>query len=121
MSDSEFFFDVIKQKLVNKYFFKKNVRFQHFCQKMRALEKWCVTKVAHCKPTVACIYSPFHTFLRKQRLRLFQPYAMAIEVEVQMNLFASSLLFYVALWHIYAFRSKSNDKELVQSEPKSCT
>ena len=42
------FFDVIKQKNVNKYISKKSVRFQHFCLKMWALEKWCVTKVAHC-------------------------------------------------------------------------
>ena len=26
----------------------KNVRFQYFCLKMRALEKWCLTNVAHC-------------------------------------------------------------------------
>ena len=32
----------------NRIFFKKNVRFQHFCLKMWAMEKWCVTKVAHC-------------------------------------------------------------------------
>ena len=25
-----------------------NVQFQHFCQKMWALKKWCITKVAHC-------------------------------------------------------------------------
>ena len=36
------------RKNVNKKIIKKNVRSQHFCLKMRALEKWCVTKVAHC-------------------------------------------------------------------------
>ena len=48
MSDYDFFSMSSNRKNVNKNFFKKNVRFQHFSQKMRALEKWCVTKVDHC-------------------------------------------------------------------------
>ena len=33
--------------MVNKYFLKK-CSIPAFLSKMRALEKWCVTKVAHC-------------------------------------------------------------------------
>ena len=52
MSDYEFFSMSSNRKNVNKKIFKKNIRFQLFSQKMRALEKWCVTKVAHCKALI---------------------------------------------------------------------
>ena len=48
MSDSDFFSMSSNRKDVNEKMNKKNVRFQHFCLKMRAREKRCVTKVAHC-------------------------------------------------------------------------
>ena len=48
MSDFDFVSMSSNRKNVNRLIFKKNVRFQHFCLKMWALEKWCVTKVAHC-------------------------------------------------------------------------
>ena len=48
MSDSDFFSMSSNKKVPISIFLRKNVRFQHFCLKMRALEKLCVTKVAHC-------------------------------------------------------------------------
>ena len=49
MRDSNDFFSISSNRLnVNKQIIIENVRFQHFCQKMWALKKWCVTKVAHC-------------------------------------------------------------------------
>ena len=48
MNDYQIFSMSSNRKNVNSLIFKKNVRFQHFCQKMRVMEKWCVTKVAHC-------------------------------------------------------------------------
>ena len=54
MSDSDFISMSSNRKNVNKKIIKKNVRFKHFCLKMRALEKWCVTKVAHCMLQTFC-------------------------------------------------------------------
>ena len=52
MNDSDFFRCHQTEKMSIRKLLRKNVRFKHFCQKMRALEKWCATKVAHCKINV---------------------------------------------------------------------
>ena len=59
MSDSELF-SMCHQtdKMSISKLFLKNIRLQHFCLKMQAVEKWCVTKVAH------CIYL-FHLFFNQ--------------------------------------------------------
>ena len=51
MSDSDIFLMSSNRLKVNKVIIIENVRFKHFCEKMWALLKWCVTKVAHCIST----------------------------------------------------------------------
>ena len=48
MSDCDFFSMSSNRNTVNKLSFKKKCSIPAFLSKMRALEKWCVTKVAHC-------------------------------------------------------------------------
>ena len=63
---------------LNKKIIIESVRFQHFCEEMWALKKWCATKVAHCN-SVLLVWFPagqglkkvdFSTFLKLDKISM---------------------------------------------------